>query len=293
MTLPRAAALAAMTLGLLAVTALWACDDGGSEAPRELAPSAGLDPDAAPPASGNWPRPGPDVTWQWQLQGEIETGYGVDIYDVDLFEVPDAVIAELHAAGRQVLCYFSAGSAEDWRPDFGDFDPRVIGDPLDGWAGERWLDVRAANVVAVMAARLDLARSRGCDGVEPDNVMGYDESTGFGLTERDQLAFDRWLANAAHTRGLTIALKNAGGLAAELEPYFDLELNEQCHEYGECGDLVPFSAAGKPILNAEYAESEAAATDLAVTLCPKAAAAGTRTLILPLDLDGTFRVACD
>lgn len=46
-----------------------------------------------------------------------------------------------------------------------------------------------------MVARLDLAVSRGCDGVEPDNVDGYTNNTGFALVPMDQLAFNRNLAN--------------------------------------------------------------------------------------------------
>ena len=38
----------------------------------------------------------PDVTdtWQWQLQGTVNTGYDVDVYDVDLVETPQDVLAE-------------------------------------------------------------------------------------------------------------------------------------------------------------------------------------------------------
>src|SRR4051812_34864680 len=72
-------------------------------------------------------------TWQWQLTGKIDTQYDVDVYDIDLFEAPDSVIASLHAQGRHVVCYFSAGSAENWRPDYGQFDASDLGKPLDGW----------------------------------------------------------------------------------------------------------------------------------------------------------------
>ena len=42
--------------------------------------------------------------------------------------------------------------------------------------------------------RLDLAAAKGCDAVDPDNVDGYANPTGFDLTGDDQLAFNRWLA---------------------------------------------------------------------------------------------------
>lgn len=42
-----------------------------------------------------------------------------------------------------------------------------------------------------MQARLDLAVQKGCDGVEPDNVDGYQNNSGFPLTAQDQLAYNR------------------------------------------------------------------------------------------------------
>ena len=39
------------------------------------------------------------------------------MYDVDLFDTPVSVVASLHARGRKVICYMSAGSWEDFRPD--------------------------------------------------------------------------------------------------------------------------------------------------------------------------------
>ena len=262
-------------------------DDDGIDTP--------LDPDAPPVLQGTWYRPTAAATWQWQLKGTIHTSYGVDVYDVDLFDCPDAVLTELKAAGKRVICYFSAGSSEDWRADFGEFLASDKGGPLDEWEGERWLDIRSANVHRIMLARLELAKARGCDGVEPDNIDGYDNETGFDLNDRDQLAFNRFLANEAHTRGLAVGLKNDGGQAASLVDYFDFELNEQCHEFDECGDLAVFPAKGKPIFNAEYTAEDtlAAAQALSATVCPAAQSENIRALILPWELDDAFRVSCE
>ena len=52
----------------------------------------------------------------------------------------------------------------------------------------------ASSVRHVISGRLDLARSRGCDAVEPDNVDGYSNNNGLGLSKSDQLDFNRWLA---------------------------------------------------------------------------------------------------
>ncbi len=232
-------------------------------------------------------------TWQWQLTGTINTSYKVDVYDVDLFDTPDSVIATLHGQGRHVVCYFSAGSGENWRPDYAKFQAADLGKALDGWAGEKWLDTRSANVRSIMAARLDLAKARGCDGVEPDNVDGYSNTSGFPLTASTQLDYNRYLAAQAHARGLKLGLKNDVDQLAALQPSFDFAVNEQCHQYNECAGYAAFTSVGKPVFNAEYKSKWVnSATDRA-TMCAAARAANLRTLVLPLALNDKFRYSCD
>jgi hypothetical protein len=246
-----------------------------------------------PPGAGDWYRPPLDVTWHWQLTGTIDpASYDVNLYDVDLFDTPVAVIEALHARGVKVVAYFSAGSAENWRPDYDDYAADDLGEPLDGWPGERWVDIRSQTVRALLLARIQLAAQKGFDGIEPDNVDGYANDTGFGLTKADQIAFNRDLAAEAHRRGLCIALKNATEIVDALAGDFDLAMNEECHMYAECDVYGAFLDLGKPVLNAEYAATAGEAAALAAQICPQATAAGLRTLILPLDLDDSFRTSC-
>jgi hypothetical protein len=92
--------------------------------------------------------------------------------DLDLFDTPAATISELKAS-RAVICYFSAGSKEDWRPDAGDFKEGDFGQGLDGWEGEYWVNVKSENVKAIMKKRIELAAKNGCSAVDPDNVDGF------------------------------------------------------------------------------------------------------------------------
>lgn len=209
-------------------------------------------PTIVSPETAVW-QPTPGTTWQWQLTGTIDTSIDVDMYDIDLFDVPQSVIDTLHQEGRIVICYFSAGSYEDWRPDEADFPESIRGKPLDDWPGESWLDIRQIETLdPIMGARLDLAVSKGCDGVEPDNVTGYGNDTGFPITAADQLAYNIWLADEAHERGLSMGLKNDLEQIPELLPYFDWALNEQCFEYDECELLLPFVQNGKAVFGVEY-----------------------------------------
>jgi hypothetical protein len=247
-------------------------------------------PDAGPDAAGDagrtvW-RPAPGTSWQWQLSGTLDTSLDVVMYDIDLFETPDSTIDALRAAGRVVICYFSAGSHENWRPDKDDFPSSALGKAMDGWPDERWLDIRAPELRPIMQRRLDLAAEKGCDGVEPDNVDGYQNDTGFPLSAADQLAYNRFLAAEAHARGLSVGLKNDLGQIAELVADFDWALNEECFAYDECDALLPFIRAQKAVFQVEYGDA-----DLASTVCPKANALDFDTLIKKLDLDA-WRVPC-
>ncbi len=230
-------------------------------------------------------QPIPGTTWQWQLSGTIDTSFDVTMYDLDLFDTPQSVIDLLHADGRIVICYFSAGSYEEWRADASDFPTTVRGNPLDGWPGESWLDIRQIETLSpIMGARLDLAVQKGCDGVEPDNVDGYSNDSGFPLSANDQLTYNMWLATEAHQRGLSIGLKNDLDQILELLPYFDWALNEQCFQYDECDLLRPFIQANKAVFGVEY-EGELA------DFCPQANAEQFSWLLKGLDL-GAATTAC-
>lgn len=272
---------------------LTACGGGGGGADED----AGGDdatPSVPPVIEGDWYRPAVGATWQWQLQGALNSGYDVEIYDVDLFDTSAPAIADLQAQGRKVICYFSAGSYENWRPDIAEFTADDKGNPLDDWDGEVWLDIRSANVRSIMSARLDLARDKGCDGVEPDNVDAYTyEGSGFPLTAQDQADYNAFIANAAHDRGLAVALKNDLDQIVALVDYFDFAVNEQCEEYDECDMLSPFVDADKPVLHAEYAERYVTSAGERETLCQQSAALQLSTLVLPLELDDAYRFSCE
>lgn len=203
------------------------------------------------PCSGCY-APALHTSWQWQLQGTIDRSIDVDLYDVDGFETSKHVVDELHADGRKVICYLSAGSWEKFRPDAGAFPASVKGKP-NGWPGERWLDIRRLGILGpIMKKRFDMCAAKGFDAIEFDNIDGYQNHTGFPLTGADQLRYNTWLANQAHRRGLSGVLKNDLSQIPRLLPYFDFALNEQCHQYHECGPLSRFVHAGKAVFGVEY-----------------------------------------
>ena len=234
-------------------------------------------------------RPAVGATWQWQLGDlPVDSSFDVEVYDIDLFNNDASVVASLRAQGRKVICYLSVGSWEDWRPDKDQFPPDLIGKNYVGWEGEKWLDIRQIDRLApVLRLRLDQCKEKGFDAVEPDNIDGYTNQTGFPLSEEDQLRFNIWLAEEAHQRGLSIGLKNDGDQAAALEPYFDWALTEDCFAQGWCEQMLPFIQAGKAVFAAEY-------TDTGVKLeefCSQAAKLQFSFILKNRDLDA-YRLTC-
>ncbi|MER5215899.1 endo alpha-1,4 polygalactosaminidase [Streptomyces sp. NPDC002838] len=203
------------------------------------------------PSDERWqPRPG--TAWQWQLSGRLDPSVDVPVYDIDGFDHSKATVAALHRADRKVICYLSTGAWEDWRPDAKKFPKPVLGRG-NGWEGERWLDIRRTDVLEpLMAARIDMCREKGFDAVEPDNMDGYRNRTGFPLKASDQLRYNRLIAKLAHDRGMAVGLKNDLDQIPQLVGDFDFAVNEQCAQYDECAALKPFVAAGKAVFHVEY-----------------------------------------
>ena len=204
-----------------------------------------------------WWRPAPGLTWQWQLsEPPVDTSVDAQVFDIDLIDNDATVVKTLHDQGRKVICYISVGSLEDWRPDAGRFPLALLGKEYEGWPGEKWLDIRRIDLLApIMRLRLDLCKAKGFDAVEPDNIQIHDNDTGFPITYADQLAYARWLADEAHTRGLAIGLKNAADMVTDALPIFDFAITEDCFVQGWCDQVLPFVAAGKPVFAAEYTDT--------------------------------------
>jgi hypothetical protein len=178
------------------------------------------------------------------------------VMEVDGFDTPASVVAALHALHKKAVCYIDAGTWENWRPDAKRFAKSVLGKPDAGWAGERWLDIRRVGILLpIMKARFAMCVKKGFDAVDPDNVNGVENATGFPLTVAEQLTYDRDIAGLAHADGLSVALKSYADEAATLEPSFDFVVNEQCAQYKECGSFASFIKNSKAVYDIEYTRS--------------------------------------
>ncbi len=249
---------------------------------------------SAPITSGSWTRFTPETSWTWQLLGDTDTSYDVDVYVLDMFQqLSGDVIERLHAQDKKAICYFSAGTFEPWRPDAHLFANVPMGNEHYAYASEIWLDVRSPETAKVMANRMDMAVELGCDGVELDNVDAFVADTGLNITYDEQLQYQRLLANEAHKRNLTVALKNAVEMIPDVADYFDLAINEVCMVWNECGTYQAIINAGKPVFHVEYDQDLVTDTTARAAMCAESAQLNMRTLVMPKALDGSFRISCD
>lgn len=268
--------------------------------------------------------PAPNDRWQYQLEGgekALAASGGIDVdicrvpftggacvkpdvYDIDLYEsgqtagkegvLNTAAVEAVHAHAAHAVCYLSAGTAEKFRPDYGNYvrydkrhGGRLLGKPFsDRFSNENWLDIGTrANrrfVLARMRERTAKCAEAGFDAVEYDVVDAYAQGrkvTGFQITAAEQLKYDRSLADLAHGFGLSVALKNDIGQLEQLEPAFDFAINEQCLQYNECTNNPPpgyraFLSAGKAVFQVEYRQEPdefcAEANDLGLSSIQKA-----------------------
>ncbi|KAK6537027.1 hypothetical protein TWF281_001230 [Arthrobotrys megalospora] len=234
-------------------------------------------------AAAHW-QPTAGETWQISLIGAPNnTDEDVGAYDIDLFDNSLSFIANLKLKGYKVICYFSAGSYEDWRPDAKNFTKKDYGEAMDGWEGEWWLDTNSKNVRDIVLERIALAQAKGCDAIDPDNINGYQNPTGFNLTEGDAISFLKFMAGEAHSRGMAIGLKNGGAIVDDVVEFLDFCVQESCVAYDECGPYRAFLEYNSPVFHLEYPDESK--MTVAEICSPKSGAQGFSTLIKHLILD--------
>ncbi len=245
-------------------------------------PSTPSTASVSPVAPAIW-QPKPGLSWQVQYSGTLVAGTAL-VVDVDGHETSAATVASLKKAGKHVICYINAGGWEDWRPDKAVFPKAVIGNKLDGWPSERWLDIRAVDVlVPIMAARIDECARKGFDAVDPDNMDGWQARSGFPLTQADTLTYLAALSEVAHTRGLAIGLKNGIEVLGDAAPLVEFAVNEECLTYHECSAYGPLLRSGKAVFHVEYRGS-------LTSICARVPK-GFSTVRKHIDL-GAWRKAC-
>lgn len=223
--------------------------DGTSGAPAAAA--------GAPNSAENPYAPPNDARWWAQLDGAVDIQQPADFFYLDPEQQDPDDLATLRAQGRPYLCYLSAGSVEAFRRDAEDFPARVVGNELQNFPREHWLDVRDGAVRDLMAKRVTALAAFGCAGVPPSSLAVHAADTGFELSLTDALDYARWLAERLHAAGMSAGLTGPAALTSELWPTFDFGLAISCVS-GGCSEYAPFQSAKKTVLHLEVGDAGAA-----------------------------------
>ncbi|MFZ0516501.1 MAG: endo alpha-1,4 polygalactosaminidase [Acidobacteriaceae bacterium] len=254
-------AMACMILGFVCIGLGFAQAGSGEPTPSVLTPQLVATLPAPVPCDatkGSCWKPTIGMDWQWQLSCDTaKTCTNLDVkvpfYVIDAVGNPASTVAAIHKRGEHAYCYVDIGSWEETRSDASKFPESVLGKRYVGWPHERWLDIRQLGILApIMIARMQVCVEKGFDGVEFDNVQDWDNPTGIAITRQESAYYTAWMANQAHTMGLSASWENAPTNVAVLEPYMEALIFESCYHYHFCEKSAPMVQAGKWVGGVEY-----------------------------------------
>jgi hypothetical protein len=243
---------------------------------------------AGPEPTPNVWLPAEDARWLARLDGAVDIEESADFFYLDPEQQPAEDLAALHEQGRRFLCYLSAGTMESFREDAKLFPEGAVGNVVPGFPQERWVDVRDAEVRRLMAERISALAEAGCDGVTPASLTGYEVDSGFPLTLEDTVSYARFVADAAHTAGMSIGLTGPAALTLELWQSFDFGLAIGCVAGSMCREYAVLTAAQKPVLHVELGNEQSAPE-----LCKAAQALGFQAIVSDVGFTGRCVVCRD
>jgi hypothetical protein len=261
------AALAAVLATLAAIGATGCANTDPMPTTSQAMPSAG---------DRDWsPRPG--LRWQIQLSGPFVEAIGVNVYDLDPYQVAAETVAGLRAKGRATICHLDVGVSDTSLPDAARIPSPVLGAPAG--EGRRWLDIRQWSALEpVLADRMRLCARKGFGAVDADATFGYAYRSGFDLDADDQITFDTRVADLAHQLGLKAGVRAGPSLAARVEPHTDFAVTGNCFASSDCSAYAVFVKAGKAVFDIETVASG--------DFCPLARAYGYAATRAGARLDG-------
>ena len=234
-----------------------------------------------PTASG--PNNGPEFQWELDhplnISSAQDTGSGAvnalgkgsgvtTVFDIDGIINPASTVAALHRLNDKAICYIEVGAAGSYYSAAEENLPVTyyqqlsqagdLGQAEPGYP-EYYLNINASSTVRIIESMIkQQCAAKGFDAVEPDIDDSYTDSTGFSITEQDNIQYDRTLGAYAHSLGLAWGQKNGDNdpeFSEALEPTTDFLLDEECNYYQTCGIVTPpYVRAGKLVLNAEYTD---------------------------------------
>lgn len=197
--------------------------------------------------------------FDYQIGGAYTPASDVAIVSRDNSESP--------ASGLYNICYINVfqtqnGTLSWWQSNHPDLllkytNGTLFEDP--GWKGEYFLDTttdaKRQEIAAVHEATIDTCAGKGFNAIEPDNLDTFTRSNNL-LTEADNLALAKILADYAHSKNLAFAQKNTGsdlGNSGKSTVGFDFAIAEECQKWGECDAYT--NVYGDNVIEIEYSDN--------------------------------------
>jgi len=113
-----------------------------------------------------------------------------------------------------------------------------------------------------MQNRIKMAYDKGCDALDPDNVDPFNDDFERGggftppLTEWDSISYLYNISMAARYYGMSMGMKNAESILANVSYFINFAVNEECTTYSTdddgCWMYEDFLKSGKPVFHFEY-----------------------------------------
>ena len=218
-----------------------------------------------------WWKPKPGVSFDWNLNNPNKIDSVItEIIDVDAFETSAETVATLHLEGKKVIAYVSVGTIEKSRPDLGLLPSEIVGKVYPEWPDEKWLNIHEIDKMKPwLISRFEMIKRKGFDAIEPDNLDGYGNVTGFDISLDDTKLFCNYIIDLAHSLGLGIGQKNMPELTLIYCSKFDWALTEDAFQQGWQQEMLPYINKNKPVFAVEYTD-KTSQNNFVTQVCPVA-----------------------
>ena len=212
-------------------------------------------------------------TFDWILgineENEIKTES--EVIDLDVLDTEKEIIDKLHEDWKIVIWYINVGSIETYRKDYDDFPKNTVWKTYPWWEDENFLDIKNyEDFEHLILNRLDIAKEKWFDGIEPDNMDTYDNysETWFRILRWDMEKYLIWLSIETNKRWMFLIQKNAPELSKNMEKYFDWALLEGAFYNQFQNNFSNYIKENKVVFNTEYTDNTTEEYFLE-NICPK------------------------
>jgi hypothetical protein len=232
----------------------------------------------------------PNVTFDFTSDNNIYNE-GSEVLILDAFETDQNQISNFKLLHKKVIAFVSVGIWQEWIYDANLFSAELLGNNVDGWAAERWLDIRNhALLLPRIQERLNMIKNKGFDGVAIRGMDEYLNASGFPISYQEEIEYCRLILSYAHSIGLSTGQVNAIPLIVEFSDEFDWLLVQNAFKYSEVQVASAYINQEKAVLAIEYNDSFSE-TDFYSNVCPLASTLRI-TAILKNNAHTDFLASC-